>query len=95
MGRRARPKQKRLGTKLRQIREALGLSQDGILRHLGCDKELLRTNVSSWEVGDREPALYVLLRYAKTAGICLDVLIDDELDLPRKIPSRVYHKRSR
>ena len=36
----------------------------------------------------REPLLPVLLAYARLAGVSTDVLIDDELDLPAKLPAK-------
>lgn len=91
MGKHPRPKQARLGDKLLQIRHSLGLSQNGILRHLGLDKTLSRTIISNYELGEREPPLYVLLRYARAAGVCLDSIVDDELDMPREIPAVPRH----
>ena len=82
MGRSARWKPKRLGEKLLQIRTSLGLSQNEMLRHLGLTDLLYRTNISSYEMEGREPPLPVLLRYARLAGVTIDVLVDDELDLP-------------
>jgi transcriptional regulator with XRE-family HTH domain len=87
MGQTSRAKPKRLPEKLRHIRKTLGLSQNGIVRHLGLSGELSRGKISEFERGEREPTLLVLLRYARAAGVWVDVLIDDELDLPRKIPS--------
>jgi hypothetical protein len=40
------------------------------------------------ESGVREPPLLVLLSYARVAGVYVDVLIDDELELPLKLPAR-------
>jgi transcriptional regulator with XRE-family HTH domain len=91
MGRTGRPKQIRLAEKLLQIRTSLGLSQNGMLRHLGLEEDLYRTNISSYELDEREPPLYVLLKYARAAGVCLDVLVDDDLDLPTKLPSVPKH----
>jgi transcriptional regulator with XRE-family HTH domain len=91
MGRYPRRKQKRLAEKLLQIRVALGLSQNEILRRLGAEDELYRTNISNYELGEREPPLFVLLAYARLAGVCLDVLIDDELDLPSRLPAKPKH----
>lgn len=91
MGKHPRPKQARLGEKLLQIRRALNLSQNGILKHLGLEETLSRTIISNYELGEREPPLYVLLRYARVAGVCLDSIVDDELDLPRKLPSVAQH----
>jgi transcriptional regulator with XRE-family HTH domain len=85
MGSAPRPKPKRLAEKLLQIRLALDLSQDGMLVRLGLDAKLLRTAVSGYELGTREPPLPVLLKYARCVGISTDVLIDDELNLPDKL----------
>lgn len=84
----ARFRTKRLGEKLRQIREALGLSQTEMLRRLGFEEELWYTQISAYEMGRREPPLIILLEYARAAGVSTDVLIDDKLDLPEKLPAR-------
>lgn len=75
---------KRLGEKLKQIRENLGLSQNGILEELKLSEHLFRSNISQYELGHREPPLLVLLKYARLAKISVDILIDDEIDLPKK-----------
>ncbi len=87
MGSRARPKPARLAEKLLQIRLALDLSQDGMLRHLGLDESHFRSAISGYELGTREPPLEVLLAYARSANVYVDALIDDGLDLPEKLPS--------
>ena len=87
MGSRARPRPARLAEKLLQIRLALDLSQDGMLRHLGLDGSHFRSAVSGYELGTREPPLQVLLAYARSANVYVDALIDDDLDLPEKLPS--------
>ena len=92
MGRSARRKQERLAEKLLQIRLALDLSQNGMLDHLGLTEDLYRNNISSYERGEREPPLHALLKYAQAAGVWVDVLIDDELDLPSKLPSPTKHE---
>lgn len=91
MGRATREKPKRLAEKLFEIRLALGLSQDGIIRHMGLTERLSRDDVSKYERGLREPTLLVLLRYARAAGVCLDALADDGVKLPAKLPSRPKH----
>lgn len=85
-GRRERPA--RLGAKLAEIRTALGLSQNGMLRHLGLDDQMTREEISAYERGVREPSLQTLLRYAEAAGVWLDVLADDRLDLPAEVPCK-------
>ncbi len=92
MARSPRPKPARLPEKLLQIRLALGLSQGGMLYQLGLHEKLSRTSVSAYEVGTSEPPLPVLLDYARMANVWVDVLIDDELDLPAKLPSAKRHE---
>ena len=87
MGRASRPKPIHLAEKLRGIRVALGLSQDEMLERLGSSEGLFRSSISGYELGTREPPLPILLRYAQVAGVWIDVLVDDELDLPPKLPS--------
>ena len=100
MGRGTRPRPKRLGEKLIRIREALGLSQNAMLRSLGFEDSVTRDYISAYERGVREPPLPVLLQYARAAGVWVDVLIDDQLDLPARLPATrthrgLPHKRSR
>lgn len=87
MGRATRPRPKRLPEKLLKIRTALGLSQNGIIRRLGLADELTQDYISAYERGVREPPLPVLLKYAQAARVYVDALIDDEIDLPEKLPS--------
>lgn len=85
MGRSARPKPERLGEKLLAIRQRLGMSQTEMCKALG-----LKVNysaISNYELETREPPLPVLLEYARAANVYVDVLIDDKLDLPKKLPS--------
>lgn len=91
MGKYPRQKQARLPEKLLKIRIALGLSQNEMLSQLKLEGKFSRTSISNYETGDREPPLHVLLRYAQTAGICLDLIVDDELDLPAKLPTLAAH----
>jgi transcriptional regulator with XRE-family HTH domain len=88
MGRSARPKPKRLPEKLLHIRLALGLSQNEMLMRLGLKEKLQRAAVSGYEIGTIEPPLPVILQYARAANISTDFLIDDDLDLPEKLPAR-------
>ena len=88
MGAGSRAKPKHLARKLLTIREALGLSQTEIGLQLGLDQEFARNYVSGYERETREPTLVVLLRYARLVGVSTDVLIDDELDLPKRLSGR-------
>jgi transcriptional regulator with XRE-family HTH domain len=88
-----RPAPKRLGEKLLQIRTALGLSQAGIVKRLDYQESpLYASQISNFEQGKREPPLQILLRYARAANVSTDVLIDDALDLPEKLPAKQKHK---
>lgn len=83
-----RTKAVRLAEKLLRIRLQLGLSQTEMLERLGFADELFRSNISQYERGLREPALPLLLRYARVVGVSTDVLIDDDLDLPVKLSGK-------
>ena len=91
MGRVAAKNPRRIGKKLREIRLMLKLSQDGIVERMGLKGELKRSSVSNFERRRRVPSLLVLLRYARLAGICLEILVDDKLELPKDIPSTLLH----
>jgi transcriptional regulator with XRE-family HTH domain len=90
MGVKARWKPARLSEKLIQIRAALGLSQNEMIGRLGV--ELSQNRISDYELGKGEPPLPLLLRYARVAGVCLEILVDDELDLPDKLPVKPKHQ---
>jgi len=85
MGRKARLRPKRLASKLRQVRLGLGLSQTEMLKELGFD--IHHARISEYETGKKEPALPILLKYAQVAEVSTDVLINDALDLPAKLPA--------
>lgn len=92
MGTRPRIMPERLADKLRQIRLALGLSQSEMWSRLGVQDLIVVKQISAYELGKREPPLMVLLAYARAANVIADVLIDDELDLPDKLPSATKHE---
>lgn len=86
MGKASREKPARLAEKLLQIRTALGLSQNGMLRRLEIADKGYRNYISDFENGVREPPLPVLLKYARAAGVPMEWLVDDDLDLPDVLP---------
>jgi transcriptional regulator with XRE-family HTH domain len=89
MGRASRSKPEKLAKKLLLIRKELGLSQTELIEKLACDNiPLYKGDISKYESGKREPPLLVLLRYARLANVIVDVLIDDEMDLPARIPNQ-------
>ncbi len=86
MGKTPRMKPKRLPEKLRQIRERLGLSQNGLIKQLGFEGVLVQASISGYESGTREPPLPVLLRYSEISGVWLNSIVDDLIDLPERLP---------
>ena len=56
------------------------------------DESHFRSAVSGYELGTREPPLPILLKYARLAGVCVEVLIDDKLDLPAELPAKPKHR---
>ena len=88
MGSSSRERPRRLSVKLRQIREALGLSQTEMGRLLGLDHEFARNYVSGYERDTREPTLGVLLRYSEISGCWMNALVDDDVDLPDGLPCK-------
>ena len=95
MGTKPRPRPRSLSQKLRQIRIDLALSQAEIIQRLGFEDSLHVGRISEYEQGLREPSLLVLLAYARLARVHLEDLVDDEIDLPARLPDRVSRRRSR
>lgn len=88
----ARRRPARLAEKLLQIRTALDVSQTEMHRRLGVGDEIPYTRISDYELDKSEPTLTVLLQYARAAGVPTEVLIDDDLDLPAKLPGPTDHE---
>ncbi|HEY7180323.1 MAG TPA: helix-turn-helix domain-containing protein [Blastocatellia bacterium] len=89
MPRGARKRPRLPATKLREIRDGLGLSQDGIIERLGLSTSIHRGKISDFERGVREPDLLTLKAYADEAGVLVDDLIDDDIRLPEKLPATI------
>lgn len=90
MGRSRRPVPFNLAQKLHDIRITLDLTQEQMVERLKHKRTpLFPGHVSGYERGVREPPLEVLLRYARLAGVPMEVLVDDSLELPRRFH---YHK---
>lgn len=88
MGSARRPTPARLAEKLLEIRMRLGLSQSQMLRQLGdTNTRLHAPHISGYESGKREPPLVVLLQYARAADVPVEILIDDEQNLPKRLPT--------
>ena len=88
MGQASRQTPARLAEKLTRIRLVLKLSQNELIKRLDLEVELTQARISAYERATREPPLLVLLSYARVAGVFVDVLIDDDLELPLKLPAR-------
>ena len=92
MGTYPRLRQERLPEKLRAIRDALGVSQTEMHRRLDVGDEIPYTRISDYELDKSEPTLMILLGYARLANVWMDVLVDDDLDLPDKLPGAKRHE---
>jgi transcriptional regulator with XRE-family HTH domain len=77
----SRPRPKNLAKKLLQIRLGLGVSQGELVKRLGVQDLIHYTTISKYELDKNEPPLTILLAYARLAGIPVEQIIDDELDL--------------
>lgn len=89
----ARQRAERLAEKLLQVRLGLGLSQSELFSRLGVEDMIVYNRISDYELGKREPPLPILLRYARLACVPTEVLIDDDLDLPARLPGPTDHEQ--
>ena len=92
MGRKPRLKPERLAEKLVHIRTALGISQSDMHRQLGLGDLIDAKRISEYELGNNEPPLPVILGYARVAGVHMEALVDDELNLPDRLPGDIKHE---
>ncbi len=86
-----RQKPQRLAEKLLQIRRDLKLSQNEMISRLGFKGELIQAHISAYERHhqNRVPPLGVVLQYARCAGVPMEMIVDDNLDLPEKLPANL------
>jgi transcriptional regulator with XRE-family HTH domain len=87
-----RPRPQRLAEKLLQIRTSLGLSQPEMLKRLGVEDQIDYTTISKYELDKNEPPLSILLSYARVAGVHMEDIVDDELNLPNKLPGNFRYE---
>ena len=80
MGRVRRNKPLRLSDKLLAIRKRLQMSQTEMARAL--ELKVHYSAVSNFELGTREPDLIIVLRYARLAGVPMEMIVDDQMNLP-------------
>lgn len=88
-------KPKLLGVKLAAIRRHLQLSQNELINRLGFTGELVREEISAFERGVRVPPVVVLLEYARSVGVSVEIVIDDKLELPAYLAEKMPKKSSR
>ena len=77
----SRPRPKHLAKKVLQIRRSLGISQGEMVKRLGIQDLIDHTTISKYELDKNEPPLAILLAYARLAGIPVEQIVDDELEL--------------
>ncbi|HEX5965065.1 MAG TPA: helix-turn-helix transcriptional regulator [Pyrinomonadaceae bacterium] len=87
-----RPRPRRMASKLREIREKLELSQSQMLARLDLKEKMHYGRISQYENDEREPSLITVLAYAHVAGVHLEDIVSDDLDLPSKIPGNVNYQ---
>jgi transcriptional regulator with XRE-family HTH domain len=96
MGTVSRETPRHLARKLLKIRKMIdgGISQEEMVKRLGLSRKrnFNRTYISKYEQGVLEPPLSVLLAYARLIsttgrGEFLEVLIDDAMEIPGKLPA--------
>jgi transcriptional regulator with XRE-family HTH domain len=63
-----------------------------MMKVLGLHEKLFASAVSGYEIGKREPPIPVLLKYARIAGVPMEALADDELDLPEQLPAKAGYE---
>ncbi len=93
MGRANRQRPELLAKKLHSIRTQLELTQEQMIERLDCPQiPLYPASISQYESGKREPPLLVLFQYAKVAGVPMELLVDDDEELPARLPSMSGHE---
>ncbi len=84
-----------LSYKLQKIRNYLGLRNGEILVKINPNETNgnNRSRISEYESGNREPSQVEILYYARLAGISIETLLDNELNLPDEIENCPGHPR--
>jgi transcriptional regulator with XRE-family HTH domain len=91
-----RQKPRRLAEKLLHIRKAMNLSQNEMIVRLGFRGELIQAHISAYERKreNRVPPLGVVLQYARCVGVTMEMIVDDSLDLPEKLPVGTHGQKA-
>jgi transcriptional regulator with XRE-family HTH domain len=93
VGTNPRVRPKRLAEKLRYIRASLELTQEELLRRLDIEGLATQSKISEFESGKRDPSLLILLQYSRLAGVHMEDLVDDQTDLPAKLPGAKHRSQ--
>jgi transcriptional regulator with XRE-family HTH domain len=80
MARYRRKSPKRLGSKMREVRLRLDMTQEQVAAQIGTDSGA----ISRFERGLREPSLLELLAFSRMSGVGMEVLVDDKISLAKK-----------
>jgi transcriptional regulator with XRE-family HTH domain len=80
MARYRRKSPKHLGSKMREIRLRLDMTQEEVAKQIGTDSGA----ISRFERGLREPSLLELLAFSRMSGVGMEVLVDDKISLAKK-----------
>lgn len=89
MGTKKRPVPARLPEKLLKIRRLLDLTQEQLAERVSHLPSAPHPgHISRFEQGLREPNLIYLLEISRLSGVSLEVLLDDQLDVPDRLKKR-------
>jgi transcriptional regulator with XRE-family HTH domain len=80
MARYRRESPKKLGSKMREVRLRLDMTQEEVAKYLRTDSGA----ISRYERGLREPSLLEVLAFSKMSGVGMEVLVDDKIGLAKK-----------
>lgn len=97
MGLKSRVLPKEMPRKLRFVRNYFELTLEELSRVLEAELKSLgfpeikvyTGGITEFEKGKREPQLPVLLAYAHIAGVYVDVLINDALEIPKILSGKI------
>jgi transcriptional regulator with XRE-family HTH domain len=63
-----------------------------MLERLGLGDTMHYGRISEYEQDKREPSLITLLAYARAASVHLEDIVDDDFELPRRLPGNVNYR---